>query len=290
MKAGFVAILGRPNAGKSTLLNALLGQKLSIVSPKPQTTRHKILGIRNAEDHQICFMDTPGLLRDPKDLLQKSLRHAVHSAARDDADLALLVAEPHVPSEDDLRELATLPARGVPVIVVINKSDLTGKHDAALEAYSKVLNPVAGHKVSALKKDGVQGLLADIVARLPEGEPFYEGGQLSDRYERFFAAEVIREQVFELFEQELPHAIAVVIERFTEKPGRPDEVAATLYVERDGQKGMVLGAKGLMLRKLTARSQAGIENLTGRRTQLEIWVKVRPNWRKDERSLREFGY
>ena len=290
MKAGFVALLGRPNAGKSTLLNALLGQKLSIVSPKPQTTRHKIIGIRSGDDHQICFLDTPGLLRDPKDLLQQSLRRAAQSAARDDADLALLVVEPHVPSEDDLRELVTLPARGLPIIVVVNKADLTGKHDAALAKYSEALKPVSAHKVSALKGQGVPELLADILARLPEGEPFYEPGQLSDRWERFFASEVIREQVFEQYEQELPHSIAVVVDRYAERPGRPDEVHATLYVERDGQKGMVLGAKGLALKRLTSRAQAGIEKLTGRACRLEVWVKVRPNWRKDERSLREFGY
>lgn len=291
-KAGFVALLGRPNAGKSTLMNALIGQKVSIVSSKPQTTRHRIIGIRNAEDHQICFMDTPGLLRQPQDLLQQALRHAAVSAARDDADLVLLLVEPEMPKPDDLSELKGLPGRGIPVFLVLNKADLPaalGLHEAVLRVYTAAVQPVGSFKVSALKGQGVPELLEAILQRLPESPAFYDPGQLSDRYERFFAAELIREQVFQQYTEEIPHSTAVVVETYREQEGF-DEVFATLFVERDGQKGIILGTKGNTLKSVTAKAQAAISDFVGRRVELEIWVKVRHNWRKDPKALREFGY
>ena len=291
-KSGFVALLGRPNAGKSTLLNALLKTKLSIVSPKPQTTRHKILGILDGEGYQVCFMDTPGLIAKPKDRLQDAITRTARHAAQGDADLIVVLAEPGAPEPEHLAELRALAGAGCPVILALNKCDLPAKPEqaaAAAQAYQEVLKPAAVVSLSALKGTGVAELLKEIVSRLPEGPAYYEKGQLSDRWERFFAAEIIREQVFELYSEELPHAVAVMIEQFREGSG-PDQVAATLYVERDGQKGLILGKRGDALRELVKRSTAALENFLSRRVELEVWVKVRKDWRKDPRSLKEFGY
>lgn len=291
-KAGFVVLLGRPNAGKSTLINALLKQKLSIVSPKPQTTRHKILGILDGPGYQVCFLDTPGLIPDPRDPLQGLLRKAAKQAAQDDSDLTVLLVEPVMPDADSLQELGALTRSGAAVILALNKTDLPqreGFHEAVLEAYAKAVAPVASFKLSALKGTGVAELLAEIVARLPEQPAFYEQGQLSDRWERFFAGELIREQVFDLYEQEIPHATAVVIETFREQKPR-DLIQATLYIERDGQKGIILGPKGTTLRKVVSGAKQGIEAFLGRQVELDVWVKVRKNWRKDPKSLKEFGY
>ncbi len=292
-KAGFVALLGRPNAGKSTLLNRILGARLSIVSAKPQTTRHKIVGILDGKDYQVCFLDTPGLIPSPSDPLQRALRRAAKQAAQDDADIIVLLVEPEKPSAADLEELGGLSRSGVPVILALGKADIEARkpfHDAALKAYAEAVKPAAVLRVSGLKGDGVDQLLREVVARLPESPALYEPGQLSDRWERFFAAEIVREKVFELYHEEIPHATAVVVEHFSEQPGRPDEIAATLYVERDGQKGILLGKKGEALRRLSDRSRQAIEAFTGRPAVLDLWVKVRHNWRKDPKALAEFGY
>ena len=292
-KAGFVVLLGRPNAGKSTLLNALLKSKLSIVSSKPQTTRHRILGILDGEGFQACLVDTPGLIENPKDPLQNCLRRQAMGAAHEDPDVMVLVVEPAAPSEDLLRELASLNRAGKPLLLVLNKADLParpGALDRTLQAYADALKPTAAFQISALKKEGVEDLLKKIVELLPASPPFYEPGQYSDRYERFFASEIVREAVFDLYGEEIPHATAVVIEQFREVPGAPDQINAVLYVERDTQKGIIIGKGGNALRKLQDQALQGIVDFLGRPADLEIWVKVRKNWRKDPRSLKEFGY
>ena len=290
-KAGFVALAGRPNVGKSTLMNALLKFKFSIVSHKPQTTRHKILGILEGEGFQACFLDTPGLIDLPTDPLQKALRHESSRAIRDDADLVVYMVDA---AEADPSEIESTPIRsGTPVLLVLNKCDRVVAEARLLkleEAYAAALKPDKIMRISALKGAGVEELKTEILARLPENPPFYEKGHLSDRWERFFAAEIVREQVFDLYHDEIPHATAVVVETFRENQGRPDEVYATLYVERDGQKGILIGKGGKDLRRLTERAQAGLENFLGRPVHLEVWIKVRKDWRKDERSLKEFGY
>lgn len=292
-KAGFVALAGVPNAGKSTLLNALLKFKLSIVSPKPQTTRHRVLGILEGEDFQACFLDTPGLIDAPTDGLQKALRVESARALRDDADLIVYLVDA---TAADPAKVESTPIRdGVPVLLALNKVDVSSVTEAklaALEAaYSAALKPSKVFRISALKGDGIEALKAEIVSRLPESEPFYEKGQLSDRWERFFAAEIVREQVFDLYHDEIPHATAVVVDAFRELGGgKPDEVFATLFVERDGQKGILIGKGGKDLRRLTERAQASLENFLGRKVALEIWIKVRKDWRKDPKALQEFGY
>ena len=290
-KAGFVALAGLPNVGKSTLMNALLKFKLSIVSHKPQTTRHRLLGILEGEGFQACFLDTPGLIDLPSDSLQRALRQESTRAIRDDADLVVYMVDV---AEADPKKVEGTPLRtGTPVLLVLNKCDrvVSDARVAAIEAaYAAALKPEKIFRISALKGAGVEELKTEIVARLPESPAFYDKGHLSDRWERFFAAEIVREQVFGLYHDEIPHATAVVVETFKENQGRPDDVYATLYVERDGQKGILIGKGGQDLKRLTERSQAGLENFLGRPVHLEIWIKVRKDWRKDDRSLKEFGY
>lgn len=291
-KAGFVALAGRPNVGKSTLMNALLKFKLSIVSHKPQTTRHRILGLLEGEDFQACFLDTPGLIDEPADHLQKSLRVETSRAIREDADLIVYMVDAVEANPEKVGDTHVRP--GTPLLLVVNKCDrdVPETRLAAIEkAYSAALSPDKVFRISALKGQGVEELKAAIIARLPESEAFYEKGQLSDRWERFFAGEIVREQVFDLYHDEIPHAVAVVVETFREhEGGRPDDVFATLYVERDGQKGILIGKAGKDLHRLTERSQAMLEAFLGRKVNLELWIKVRKDWRKDPRSLKEFGY
>lgn len=292
-RAGFVSILGLPNAGKSTLLNALLKRRLSGVSPKPQTTRHRILGILNTEDAQAVFVDTPGWLDKAGDLLQEALRAESKRAAREDADLAILVVDPFKPKAADLSGMARLVPKGRPLLLAVNKSDLARGSDqlaGVAAAWSAAVKPAAVFELSALKGGGgLDALRAAVLERLPESPPFYDKDQLSDRWERFFASEFIREQIFALYSAEVPHACAVVIEEYKESPRR-DLVWATVHVERESQKGILIGKNGEMLRKLTERAQAAIASFTGREAVLEVWVKVRKDWRKDPRALKEFGY
>ncbi len=291
-KAGFVALAGRPNVGKSTLLNSLLKFKLSIVSHKPQTTRHRILGILEGPEFQACFLDTPGLIDEPSDHLQKSLRVESSRAIREDADLIVYMVDAVEANPEKVGDTHVRP--GKQILLVINKCDrdVAETKLAAIEkAYSAALNPDKVFRISALKGQGVEELKAEIISRLPESEAFYEKGQLSDRWERFFASEIVREQVFDLYHDEIPHAVAVVVETFREhEGGKPDDVFATLYVERDGQKGIIIGKAGKDLHRLTERSQAMLEAFLGRKVNLELWIKVRKDWRKDPRSLKEFGY
>lgn len=292
-KAGFAAILGRPSVGKSTLLNTILKTKLSIASPRPQTTRHRILGILNGPDYQVCFVDTPGYLETPKDALQRTLRRQAKIAAREEPDLIVLLVGPEPPAPRDLEDLYHLSRGEAPILLALNKIDLpvlAERRAAALAAWQEKLKPAAVFELSAKTGKGVDALIAAVVERLPESPPLYDKDQLSDRWERFFAAELIREKVFDLYEEEIPHAVAVVVELYKEREGQPDEIHATLFVERDGQKGILIGKNGEMMRKLRAAAQNGIESLTGRPAKLELWVKVRANWRKDPKALREFGY
>ena len=261
------------------------------MSPKPQTTRHRLLGILEGEGFQACFLDTPGLIDNPGDHLQKALRAESTRALRDDADLVVYMVDA---AQADPAKVESTPIReATPVLLALNKCDRVkdDKKLAALEAaYAAALKPAKTFRLSALKGDGVEALKAEITARLPESPAFYEKGHLSDRWERFFASEIVREAVFELYHDEIPHATAVVVDAFRENQGRPDEVFATLFVERDGQKGILIGKAGHDLRKLTERAQARLEDFLGRKVQLEIWIKVRKDWRKDARALKEFGY
>ncbi|HVE11855.1 MAG TPA: GTPase Era [Elusimicrobiota bacterium] len=292
-KAGFVALLGRPNAGKSTLTNALLNFPLSIVSPKPQTTRHRILGIVQAEGWQACLLDTPGLLDSAKDKLQDALIRTARRAAREDADVLLLLVEPGVPAENELKAMKSLVSGAQPLVLVVNKMDQDkdrSRVDATLAAYSAALSPAKAHAISALKKEGLDALRASLRELLPESPPYYEGDRLSDRWERFFVAEIIRAGIFEAYREEVPHACAVDIEDFKETKGKKDLIRATIYVERSSQKPILLGPGGKSLRELTSSRTKAIELFLGRKVELDLWVKVKDNWRKNPAALKAFGY
>jgi GTPase len=291
-KAGFAAIVGKPNAGKSTLLNRLLGMKLSIVSSKPQTTRNNLLGILNGPGHQICFLDTPGLIVAPKDKLQAALSHNARNAARRDADVIVLLVDPETPPPEDLEALRGLKEEGKPLILAINKVDVSKPEarGAARKAYEEALAPDATFEISAMGGSNVPKLLEEIVRRLPESPPLYDDDRLSDRWERFFVAEIVREKIFESFTHEVPHACAVVIESFVEEEGRKDLIRATIYVEKPSQKPILIGKAGRAIRDLGTAARQDIEKFLGRAVHLELRVDVKHNWRRDPQAVKELGY
>lgn len=288
MQSGFVNIFGKPNAGKSTLLNALIGEKLAIVSPKVQTTRHRIKGILTDDNYQIIFSDTPGII-EPKYKLHEKMMQAVKSSL-EDADLALLIVD----IKDDLQEaneIFTSLHLKVPAIVIINKADIVtedvlikAKEYFHHQAYCKAVTTI-----SALKKKGVEELLKMIVDMLPEGAPFYEGDNLSDLPTKFFVGELIREKIFYLYQDEIPYHSAVLVTEFKEKHTLT-KISADIILQRETQKGIVLGEGGKMIKLLGTQARRDIEQFLGRKVFLELFVKVRPKWRDNELQLKEYGY
>jgi GTP-binding protein Era len=251
------------------------------------------MGILNGPDHQICMFDTPGLIDAPKDALQAAITRSARQACNDGADALVFVVEPEMPDDSMLNILSNIARSGPPVIVAQNKADLpaqTGLREKVLDAYKTALKPAAAFNISARTGSGVPQLREAIIKLMPLSPALHDPDALSDRWERFFVCEIIREQLFAIYDQELPHASAVVIDTYRERPGRKDEVAATLYIERDGQKGIILGKNGRTLRELTKQAQTELEKFLGRKVELTIWVKVRKNWRKDPQALKEFGY
>ncbi len=287
-KAGFVNIFGAPNAGKSTLLNALLGENLAITSPKVQTTRHRILGILTGPDHQIVFSDTPGII-EPKYGLHKKMMQAVKSAL-EDADVALLIADATENKEDFFALADSLHVK-VPTIIILNKVDLMGK--VALEEVTAAFREKFPQHllvtISASKRKGLEELHAAILERVPEGEAFYPDDDVSDRPVRFFAAEFIREGIYALYGDEIPYHTAVVIESFEEK-STLFVVKASIVVSRESQKMILIGKGGAGIKALGIRARQKIEEFTGSKIHLELFVKVRPKWRDNEAHLREYGY
>ncbi len=280
-RAGYVAIIGRPNAGKSTLLNRLLGHRLAIVTPKPQTTRHRILGILNGPDYQALLLDTPGIL-DPKYTLHKFMKEEIKKAL-DDSDVVLLVIDAAQPECSDLKLLA-----GRRALVALNKIDAVPKQNllplTAACAQAGIENVFM---ISALKGDGVDDLKKGIVELLPEGAPFYPPDALSERPERFFVAELIREAVFNRYGAEIPYSTTVVIEEFRERPNRKDYIRAVIYVEKESQKGIIIGEGGRALKKVGEIARESIEQFLGRPVYLELWVKVAKSWRQNENFIRK---
>jgi GTP-binding protein Era len=293
-KAGFVSILGKPNAGKSTLMNALVGEKLSIITSKAQTTRHRIMGIVNGDDFQIVYSDTPGII-EPKYELQKAMMRFV-SFSLEDADLILSVSDiTEKPSESGQEEediaIRRIRKTNAPVIVVINKVDLVKQEEvtAKMKYWKEKLNPKEVVPVSALEKYNIEKLFDLILASLPEHPAYFGKDELTDKPERFFAAEIIREQIFLHYDQEIPYSTEVVITDFKDKK---DIIAirSEIYVERDSQKGIIIGKKGEMLKKIGIEARKEMENFFGKKIFLEQYVKVEPDWRKKENKLRRFGY
>jgi GTP-binding protein Era len=288
MKVGFVNIFGRPNAGKSTLLNALLGEKLAIVSPKVQTTRHRIKGILTEPGYQIIISDTPGII-EPKYKLHERMMQAVKSAL-EDADLAILLVD----VSDNLEESDTIFTAlrlKVPALLVLNKID--GIPEEKLTAAKQFFENKPYVReillISALKQTGLPALLEKILSYLPEGEPFFDEDNLTDLPTRFFVGELIREQIYQLYQDEIPYHAAVLVQEFKEKSTLV-KIMADIIVHRDTQKGIILGERGKMIRELGTRARVEIEKFLGQKVFLELFVKVRPKWRDNDLYLREYGY
>lgn len=288
MKAGFVSIFGRPNAGKSTLLNALTGEKLAIVSPKVQTTRHRIKAILTDKNYQIIFSDTPGII-EPKYKLHERMMGAVKTAV-EDADVAIFLVdinENHEEADEVFRSLGIK----VPAIVLINKIDKA--NDQKLEGtkafYSSKPYATRVIPISALYKPEASELIETIVQYLPDGEPFFEGDELSDLPTKFFVAEMIREKIFLLYKDEIPYHTTVIVNEFKEK-STLIKIVADVVVQRETQKGIILGEGGKMIRQLGTDARKDIEQFLSQKVFLELFVKVRPKWRDNDMMLKEYGY
>jgi GTP-binding protein Era len=287
MKVGFVNIFGRPNAGKSTLLNALMGEKLAIVSPKVQTTRHRIKGILTEKDYQVIFSDTPGII-EPKYKLHEKMMQAVKGSL-EDADVALLLLD----INDDWQqndEVFTALKLNVPAIVLINKVDKARKNVQEAVDFFKA-RPYCKNviSISALQRSGIKELMENILQFLPDGEPFFDEDNVTDLPTRFFVGELIREKIYENTDEEIPYHSTVLVHEFKEKTTLV-KISANIIVNRETQKGIILGERGSKIKKIGTEARKEIEKFLGQKVFLELFVKVRPKWRENETHLKEYGY
>ncbi|MDB5234196.1 MAG: GTPase Era [Hymenobacter sp.] len=289
-RAGFVSIIGKPNVGKSTLMNALVGERLSIVTSKAQTTRHRILGILNGEDFQLIYSDTPGIIQ-PKYELHNAMMSFVYSSL-EDADVVLFVTDIYEKHDEEpvverLRKMVDTP-----IILLVNKIDQANQEEVEAKlAYWKEQLPNAAEvlPISALKQFGTDGVLALVMERLPVHPPYYPKDELTDKPERFFAAEMVREKIFKLYKKEIPYSCEVVIEEFKEEEAII-RVRGVIYVERNSQKGIVIGQGGEALKKVGTWAREEMEKFFQKKVFLEMYVKVNENWRTDPKALSRFGY
>ncbi len=289
-KSGYVAILGRPNVGKSTLLNQLLKMKLSIVTPKPQTTRKKVLGILNGENFQIIFIDTPGII-DPTYNLQKVMMKYVRHAI-EDADVVIYMVDASAPHQHFEEVQEHLNGVEKPVVLLLNKIDRVKKDQLLpmIDGYRQIHPFRAIIPISALKGDGLDRVIPELVKLLPEGHPYYPSDYITPEQERFFVAEIIREKIFLLYGEEIPYATHVEIEEFKERPGHKDYIRAVIYVEKNSQKGILIGKQGQALKRVGQLAREEIEVFLGRPVYLELFVKVNEDWRKSDSKIRRLGY
>jgi len=291
-RSGFVAVIGKPNVGKSTLINAWLGQKIAIVSPKPQTTRNRLRGILTRPDTQIIFVDTPGI-HQPRHKLGEFM---VETAAKSipDADVVLFMVDvSELPTAEDEQIAQLIGEQGqAPVVLVLNKADLLPpeKVQPHSNAYFELVKHDAWMMISATRGDNRDELLSIVVACMPEGPRYYPSDQLTDQNMRFIAAELIREQVLRFLHQEVPHSVAVVVEEWKQRQDDLIYIGANIFVEKDSQKGIIIGEGGRMLKRIGRAARQEIVQLVGNRVYLDLWVKVRKKWRKDEDELRRLGY
>ena len=288
-KAGFVNIIGNPNVGKSTLMNALVGEKLSIITSKAQTTRHRIMGIVNGPNYQIVYSDTPGIIR-PHYLLQKNMMQFV-DAALVDADIILYVTDVVEKMQKNPSYIEKLSMIEVPVLVALNKIDKSSEDEVReLMSQWQALLPQAGiYPISALEGFNLDSLLQHVLDHLPPAPPWFETDRLTDKSLRFFASEIIREKIFLNYAQEVPYCTEVEIEEFKETPDRY-HIQAVIYVMRDSQKGILIGKKGAALKKTGTQARLDMEEFFQKKVYLELFVKVLPNWRESRSRLRQFGY
>ena len=291
-RSGFVAIIGAPNVGKSTLLNRLSGQKIAITSEKPQTTRHRILGVVHEPGAQLVFLDTPGIHQAKGPLNVRMVDVALK--ALEGVDIVLFVTDTAFPDSSSNEVIVeSLKQRSLPVVLVINKVDLINKESLLplIQAWDKVYPFRAIVPVSALKGTQVDTLVTEMIQLLPEGPRYYPEDSLTDQPERFIAAEIIREKVFRLTGEEIPYSVAVTVESFKERQDKElVEISATIHVERESQKPIIIGKGGKMLKRIGQRAREEIEFLAGRRVFLKLWVRVQKKWTKDPNAIKKFGY
>lgn len=287
-KAGFVSIIGKPNAGKSTLMNAMVGQKMSVITPKAQTTRHRIIGIVNEPGMQIVFSDTPGII-EPKYGLQKSMMSSVNESLSD-ADVILLVTDVNE-RHDESKMIEKLKRGTAPLAVLINKADTSDETTLKqrVQYWEETLQPKAVFVIAALMGYNVQAVYEFIKDNLPEHPPFYGEDELTDRNERFFVSEILRGKILEYCYREIPYSAEVVIETFKEEPGI-NRISAEIITERDSQKGIIIGKNGELLKKIASAARREMEEFLQKKVFLEVRVKVIKDWRNRENYLKKFGY
>lgn len=287
-KAGFVNIIGNPNAGKSTLMNALLGQKLSIITPKAQTTRHRIMGLANGDDYQLVFSDTPGVLK-PGYKLQEYMMRAVKSSLSD-ADLFIILTE--ISKDFDHSDiLQQIRATGIPTMVLINKIDLASQQEvvAKAEQWKRDFPGWMVLPISALEKFNLEQVFSKILELMPESPPYFPKDELTDKPVRFFVAEIIREKILMNYQKEIPYAVEVVVESFKEE-GNMVNIRCIIYVARETQKGIIIGHQGTALKKVGSQARRDIEEFLEQKVFLDLHVKVNKNWRDSDTQLRRLGY
>ena len=288
-RSGFVNILGNPNVGKSTIMNALVGEKLSIITSKAQTTRHRIMGIVNGEDFQIVYSDTPGILR-PQYKLQETMMNFVNSAISD-ADLILYVTDVMEHTADEGEYIDKIKGSGIPVIIAVNKVDLTNQGDLEkiVESWHVAFPDSPVIPISALKNFNLDSLLNAVLAKLPESPPYFPKDQLTDKYERFFASEIIREKILVNYKKEIPYSVEIEIESFKDEKDII-KIRALMHVTRDSQKGIIIGHKGSMLKRVGTEARHDMEDFFRKKVFLELYVKVTKDWRDKPLVLKRFGY
>ncbi len=289
-RSGYVSIIGRPNVGKSTLLNSILGEKIAIVTPKPQTTRNKIIGIKTLPHVQIIFMDTPGIHRPRHKLGETMVRSAI--GALSEVDVVSFMVEPREPRKGDMAIIDLLKRVQSPVFLLINKIDIVKKSDLlhiinhykGLYLFKEII------PISAIKQDGISLLIERICDYLPPGPRYYPEDLITDQLERFMASEIIREKAMDMTEKELPHSVAVEVAGWKEREDGLISISCNIYVEREGQKAIIIGKRGEMLKSIGSAARVDIEKLLNTKVFLELWVKVKKNWRNDKQLLKELGY
>jgi GTP-binding protein Era len=288
-KSGFVNILGNPNVGKSTIMNALVGEKLSIITPKAQTTRHRIMGIVNGEDFQIVYSDTPGILK-PQYQLQESMMSFVNIALTD-ADMILYITDVREKNAFESEYIDRIKDSGIPVIIAVNKIDLTNQEDLEIvvESWHKAFPGSPVIPLSALKNFNLQALLNAILEKLPESPPYFPKDQLTDKFERFFASEIIREKILTNYKKEIPYSVEIEIESFEDSKDLL-KIRALIHVARESQKGIIIGHKGAMLKRVGTEARHDLEDFFQKKVFLEVYVKVTKDWRDKPFLLKKFGY
>lgn len=289
-RSGYVSIIGRPNVGKSTLLNSILGDKIAIVTSKPQTTRNKIIGIKTLDDAQIIFIDTPGIHR-PRHKLGETMIGAAKEALNE-VDVILIMVEPREPDKGDRAIIDLLKKVQSPVFLLINKIDIVRKSDILpiMDHFKELYSFKEIIPISAIKHDGINLLIKRIYDYLPLGPRYYPDDLITDQLERFMVSEIIREKTMDMTKEELPYSVAVKVAEWNEREDGLISINCNIYVEREGQKAIIIGRRGAMLKSIGSAARLEIEKLLNTKVFLEIWVKVKKNWRNDIRFLKELGY